>query len=101
MHETYPKYITNVSFSIHNLLLRLEKTFIKLLLYYYDYDYDYNYYHFIIIKPALPSPATDLNIPWGKNKLGFNFFQINLFNEELRVFQIIISLVLPYRPLQP
>ena len=37
----------------------------------------------------------------GKSKLGFNFFQINLFNEELRVFQIIVSLVLPKRPLQP
>ena len=37
----------------------------------------------------------------GKTKLGFNFSQINLFNEELRVFQIIVSLVLPKRPLQP
>ena len=82
------------------LWLRLGKTFIILLLCYYDYDYDYdfNYYHFIIIKSVVPSPATDLNIPRGKNKLGFNSSQIYLFNEELKVFQIIVSLVLPYRP---
>ena len=30
--------------------------------------------------------------------MGFNFFQMNLFNEELKVFQIIVSLVLPTDP---
>ena len=49
------------------------------------------------MKTVLPSPATDLNIPWAKKKLGFNFFQMNLFDEELKVFQIIVSAVLPYR----
>ena len=64
----------------------------------YDYGNIYCSYHFITIKTVLPSPATDLNIPCEKNKFGINFFQMNLFNEELKVFQIIVSLVLPYRP---
>ena len=79
-HEIYLKYITNISFLIDNLWLRLKKPFVILSLYYYYYYYYYDndddddyyyyyYYHYFIntINNVSPSSATTiLTFPLGK-----------------------------------
>ena len=74
-------------------MTKVEKTFTILLYYYYYYDYD-----FIIINTVSPSLATTI-LTFPLQKLQWVLISLELiFWWELKVFQIIVILVLPYRP---